>query len=396
MRNAAIPAVMPNYTRLDVAFERGLGCELWDRDGRRWLDFGAGIAVVGLGHAHPHVTRALTDQAQKLWHTSNLYRIAELERLSDRLVAHTFAETVLMTNSGAEALEGCIKLARRHFWAKGETERNRIVTFEGAFHGRTMATISAAGGKKLTDGFAPLLEGFDIVPFGDHDALDAAVTDRTAAILIEPIQGEGGIREVPPQCLQGLRRLCDEKGILLLFDEVQTGVGRTGTLFAHEQAGVAPDVMAVAKGIGNGFPVGAVLATAEAGAALTPGSHGSTYAGNPLASAVANAVLDVMLADGFFERVRAAGERLRAGLAELAARRPDVVAGVRGQGLLVGLRLHVAPPAFNKACFERGLLTVPAGDDVVRLLPPLVVSDAEIDEALALLDQVAAEFARAA
>lgn len=396
MRNAAIPAVMPNYTRLDVAFERGRGCELWDAAGRRWLDFGAGIAVVGLGHAHPHVTRALTDQAEKLWHTSNLYRIGELERLSDRLVAHTFAETVLMTNSGAEAVEACIKLARRHFWAKGEPERNRIVTFEGAFHGRTMATISAAGGKKLTDGFAPLLEGFDIVPWGDHDALHAAVTERTAAILIEPIQGEGGIREVPPQCLQGLRRLCDEKDLLLMFDEVQTGVGRTGTLFAHEQAGVAPDVMAVAKGIGNGFPVGAVLATADAAAGLTPGTHGSTYAGNPLASAVANAVLDVMLEDGFLARVQAAGERLRAGLADLAARRPGVVAGVRGKGLLVGLELHVEPPAFNKACFERGLLAVPAADGVVRLLPPLVVADAEIDEALALLDQVASEFARAA
>jgi len=396
MRNAAIPAVMPNYNRLDVAFERGLGCELWDADGRRWLDFGAGIAVVGLGHAHPHVTSALTDQAQKLWHTSNLYRIAELERLSDRLVAHTFAETVLLTNSGAEAVEGCIKLARRHFWAKGETERNRIVTFEGAFHGRTMATISAAGGAKLVDGFAPLLEGFDIVPWGDHQALHDAVTERTAAILIEPIQGEGGIREVPPQCLEGLRALCDDKGILLMFDEVQTGVGRTGTLFAHERAGVAPDVMAVAKGIGNGFPVGAVLATAEAAAGLTPGTHGSTYAGNPLASAVANAVLDVMLADGFLARVRAAGERLEAGLDDLARRRGDIVAGVRGRGLMLGLKLHVAPAGFNKACFERGLLAVPAGDDVVRLLPPLVVTDAEIDEALGVLDQVASEFARAA
>ncbi|MFP4125639.1 MAG: aminotransferase class III-fold pyridoxal phosphate-dependent enzyme, partial [Alphaproteobacteria bacterium] len=238
MRNAAIPAVMPNYNRFDVAFERGLGCELWDAAGRRWLDFAAGIAVVGLGHAHPHVTAALTAQAQKLWHTSNLYRIAELERLSDRLVANTFAETVLLTNSGAEAVEGCIKLARRHFWVKGETERHRIVTFEGAFHGRTMAAISAAGGAKLVDGFAPLLEGFDLVPWGDHAALRAAVTERTAAILIEPIQGEGGIREVPVECLKGLRALCDERGILLMFDEVQTGVGRTGTLFAHERAGV--------------------------------------------------------------------------------------------------------------------------------------------------------------
>ena len=396
MRNAAISAVMPNYNRLDVAFERGRGCELWDAAGRRWLDFGAGIAVVGLGHAHPHVTSALTAQAEKLWHTSNLYRIAELERLSDRLVAHTFAETVLLTNSGAEAVEGCIKLARRYFAAKGEPERHRIVTFEGAFHGRTMATISAAGGAKLTDGFAPLLEGFDRVPWGDHDALHAAIGEHTAAVLVEPIQGEGGIREVPPQCLRGLRDLCDAHGILLMFDEVQSGVGRTGSLFAHEQAGVAPDVMAVAKGIGNGFPVGAVLATAEAAAGLTPGSHGSTYGGNPLASAVANAVLDVMLADGFLARVGEAGARLRAGLEDLAARRPEVVAGVRGRGLMLGLQLHVAPATFMKACFERGLLTVPAGDDVVRVLPPLVVADAEIDEALGLLDRVAAEFAHAA
>ena len=396
MRNAAIPAVMPNYNRLDVAFARGRGCELWDADGRRWLDFGAGIAVVGLGHCHPHVTAALTAQAERLWHTSNLYRIAELERLCDRLVAASFAETVLLTNSGAEAVEGCIKLARRYWWARGEPERHRIVTVEGAFHGRTMAAVSAAGGTKLTEGFAPLLEGFDRVPWGDHDALDAAITERTAAVLVEPIQGEGGIREVPPQCLAGLRRLCDERGLLLMFDEVQTGVGRTGTLFAHESAGVAPDVMAVAKGIGNGFPVGAVLATAEAAACLTPGSHGSTYGGNPLASAVANAVLDVMLADGFFERVRDAGARLGAGLDELAARRGEVVAGVRGKGLMRGLELHVAPAAFTKTCVEHGLLTVPAGDGVVRLLPPLVVSDAEIDEALALLDQAASEFARAA
>jgi acetylornithine/N-succinyldiaminopimelate aminotransferase len=256
-----------------------------------------------------------------------------------------------------------------------------------------MAAVSAAGGGKLTEGFAPLLEGFDRVPWGDHDALHAAIGERTAAILIEPIQGEGGIREVPPQCLAGLRRLCDERGVLLMFDEVQTGLGRTGTLFAHERAGVAPDVMAVAKGIGNGFPVGAVLATAEAASGLT---HGSTYGGNPLASAVCNAVLDVMLEDGFFERVRAAGARLMAGLEALAARRPEVVAGVRGRGLMAGLRLHVAPAAFNKTCFERGLLAVPAGDGVLRLLPPLIVSDAEIDEALALLDQAASEFARAA
>ncbi len=391
MRNAAIAAVLPNYNRLDVAFERGRGAQLWDTNGRRYLDFGAGIAVTGLGHAHPGVTEALTAQASRLWHTSNLYRIGELERLSDRLVAQTFAETVMLTNSGAEALEGCIKMARRRFWAIGAPERQRIVTFQGAFHGRTMATISAAGGAKLIDGFAPLLDGFDSVPWGDHEALEAAVTERTCAVLIEPIQGEGGIRVVPPQCLRGLRELCDRHGILLIFDEVQTGVGRTGRLFAHEHAGIAPDVMAVAKGIGNGFPVGAVLATADAASGLVAGTHGSTYAGNPLGSAVCNAVLDVMLEAGFLERVTAAAERLRAGLAGLCADRPEVFRSVRGLGLMLGLQLEVEPVAFTKTCLAHGLLVVPAADNVVRLLPPLIVSDAEIDEAVALLEAAARE-----
>ncbi len=393
MRNAAIAAVMPNYNRLDVAFERGRGCELWAADGRRYLDLAAGIAVVGLGHCHPQVTEALVDQAHKLWHTSNLYRIGELERLSDRLVAHTFAETVLLTNSGAEALEGCIKMARRHFHARGLPERNRIVTFEGAFHGRTMATISAAGGAKMVDGFAPLLEGFDRVPWGDHEALHAAIGPHTAAILIEPIQGEGGIRELPMPCLQGLRELCDRHGILLMLDEVQCGVGRTGTLFVHEQAGIQPDVMAVAKGIGNGFPVGAVLATAHAAKGLSAGTHGSTYAGNPLAARVCNAVLDVMLEPGFLDRVRVAGERLQAGLQDLAERHPTVVEGVRGRGLMLGLKLAVDAASFNKAALAAGLLLVPAAENVVRLLPPLVITDAEIDEAVAGLDRIAREIA---
>ncbi len=391
MRNAAIPAVMPNYARLDVAFARGRGAELWDTDGRRYLDLAAGIAVVGLGHCHPHVTEALVDQARTLWHTSNLYRIAELERLSDRFVARTFAETVLLTNSGAEALEGCIKMARRHFHVRGMPERNRIVTFEGAFHGRTMATISAAGGAKMVDGFAPLLEGFDRVPWGDHDALERAIGPATAAILIEPIQGEGGIRELPIPCLKGLRDLCDREGILLVLDEVQCGVGRTGTLFVHEQAGIQPDVMAVAKGIGNGFPVGAVLATAHAAQGLTAGTHGSTYAGNPLAARVCNAVLDVMLEPGFLDRVQAAGDRLGAGLAELAAGHPTVIEGVRGRGLMLGLKLAVDAPTFNRKALADGLLLVPAAENVVRLLPPLVIGDDEIDEALAGLDRVARE-----
>ncbi|MEO1090126.1 MAG: aspartate aminotransferase family protein [Pseudomonadota bacterium] len=391
MRNTAIAAVMPNYNRQDVVFDRGEGCRLWATDGRRFLDFGSGIAVVGLGHCHPRVTGALTEQAHKLWHVSNLYRIGELERLADRLVAHTFAETVLLTNSGAEALEACIKLARRHFHVRGMPERNRIVTFEGAFHGRTMAGISAVGGAKMVDGFAPLLEGFDRVPWGDHEALEAAIGPNTCAVLIEPIQGEGGIRELPIACLKGLRERCDQEGILLMLDEVQCGVGRTGTLFVHEQAGITPDVMAVAKGIGNGFPVGAMLATAHAARGLTAGTHGSTYAGNPLASTVCNAVLDVMLAEGFLDRVTTAGERLGTGLREVSARYPGVIAEVRGRGLMLGLRIEGDAAAFNRRLFDRGLLLVPAAENVLRLLPPLVVDDEAIDEALATLAAAAEE-----
>ncbi|MEK0083617.1 aspartate aminotransferase family protein [Benzoatithermus flavus] len=392
MDNKALPSLLPVYKRYDLAFERGEGAWLYTVDGRRMLDFASGIAVTGLGHAHPHLVQALTDQAHKLWHVSNLFRIPELERLADRLVAHSFADTVFVCNSGAEAMEACIKMVRRYHWANGRPERHRIVTFEGAFHGRTMATISAAGSRKLVEGFDPLLPGFDVVPFGDHEALKAAIGPETAAIMIEPIQGEGGIRPVPRSCLEGLRRLCDEHGLLLVFDEVQAGMGRTGTLFAYEQTGVAPDIAGIAKGLGGGFPVGACLATARAAAGMTTGAHGSTFGGNPLACAVANAVLDVLLEEGFLERVAERGRQLQERLLAIQGRHPGIVAEVRGIGLLAGIRIADGSAEFLKLLQDKGLVTAPAADNVVRLLPPLIVSEAELDEGCAMIEAACREF----
>ena len=385
MDNQAVPSLLPVYRRYDLAFARGEGSWLWTTDGRRMLDFCSGIAVTGLGHAHPHLLAALMEQGSRVWHVSNLWQIPELERLADRLVAHTFADTVFVCNSGAEAIEAAIKMVRRHFYALGTPERHRIVTFQGGFHGRTMAGISAAGSKKLVEGFDPLLPGFDVLPFGDHDALHAAIGPETAAIMIEPIQGEGGIRAVPPQCLQGLRALCDEHGLLLVFDEIQAGMGRTGTLLACEQAGVRPDIAAIAKGLGGGFPIGACLATARAASGMVAGTHGSTFGGNPLACAVANAVLDVMLGEGFLAQVAERGRFFRAQLEAIAAEHPEVIAEVRGQGLLVGLRLHRDSAGFIKALQGLGLVTVPAADEVVRLLPPLTVSEDELAQGCALI-----------
>ncbi len=385
-QNAAIPSLLPIYNRIDLVFERGLGSWLWTTDGRRFLDFTSGIAVNGLGHCHPHLVETLQDQAARLWHVSNLFRIGELERLADRLVANAFAETVFLCNSGAEAMEACIKMARRFHFHRGQPERNRIITFEGAFHGRTMATISAAGGTRLIEGFAPLLPGFDHVPFGDHAALEAAVTDATAAILIEPIQGEGGIRPLPQVCLEGLRELCDRHDILLIFDEVQCGMGRTGQLFAHQHFGVTPDVMGLAKGLGGGFPIGACLATARAASGMTTSTHGSTFGGNPLASAVANAVLDVMLEADFLKTVAARGAYLRERAEALVARHPDAFELVRGVGLMVGLKPRRSNLEVAAELRAAGLLTVPAGDNIVRLLPPLTVSEAEIDQALETIE----------
>jgi acetylornithine/N-succinyldiaminopimelate aminotransferase len=382
MQNAVVPSLLPVYKRVDLAFERGEGVWLVATDGRRFLDFGSGIAVNGLGHAHPHLVKTLQDQAARLWHVSNIYHIPELERLADRLVGASFAETVFACNSGAEAMEACIKVARRYHFANGRPERNRIVTFEGAFHGRTMATISAAGSARLTEGFAPLLDGFDHVPFGDLDALKAVIGEHTAAIMLEPIQGEGGIRPAPAGYLQEIRALCDEHGLLLIYDEVQCGIGRTGKLFAHEWAGVTPDIMAIAKGIGGGFPMGACLATGEAAAGMTAGVHGTTFGGNPLAMAVGNAVLDVVLEDGFLEDVQRKALLLKQGLAGIADEFPDVIEDIRGTGLMLGLKCVMPHTKVNAALRDQHLLAVPAGDNVIRLLPPLTVTDAEIREAL--------------
>ena len=386
MSNQSSP-LLPTYARADIAFERGDGAWLTATNGERYLDFGGGIAVACLGYSHPHLVKALTDQAQKLWHTSNLYQMPDGERLARRLCEATFAEAVFFTNSGAEAMECAIKMARKYHYVNGRPERNRIITFEGAFHGRTLATIAAGGQAKYLEGFGPKMDGFDQLAFGDHKALEAAIGPETAAILIEPVQGEGGIRPVPPQCLRGLRALCDQHGLLLMMDEIQCGVGRTGKFFAHEMAGAAPDIMAVAKGIGGGFPLGACLATKDAAKGMTVGTHGSTYGGNPLAMACGNAVLDVVLADGFLERVAQAGRTLRQRLAELKDQHPTVIAEIRGEGLIMGIKTKVTNTDLVAAGRAEHILTIAGGDNVVRLLPPLIVSDEEIREAVHRLDK---------
>ncbi len=378
--------LLPTYARADVAFEKGEGPWLFTRSGERYLDFGAGIAVNALGHAHPHLVRALTEQAAKLWHTSNLYMMPEGERLAQRLVDNTFADVVFFSNSGAEANEAAIKMARKFHASNGQPERFRIVTFEGAFHGRTLATIAAGGQQKYLEGFGPKVEGFDQVDFDDLDALKAAITPETAAIMIEPIQGEGGVRPVPARFLRALREICDKNGLLLILDEIQTGVGRTGKLFAHEWSEVTPDIMSIAKGIGGGFPMGACLATAEAAKGMTVGTHGTTFGGNPLAMAVGNAVLDVVLAPGFLDHVQRVGLFLKQRLAQLKDQHPAIVADVRGQGLLMGVRTHVPNTEFVTAAREQGLIVIAAGDNVVRLLPPLIVTEADVTEAMNRLE----------
>ena len=380
-------ALMPVFARMDLAFERGEGAWLISTKGERYLDFGSGIAVNAVGHAHPHLVEALKVQAEKLWHTSNLYQMPEGERLAKRLVENSFADTVFFTNSGAEALECAIKMARKYHAASGHPERYRIITFEGAFHGRTLATLAAGGQQKYLDGFGPKVEGFDQIPFADHDAIEKAITPETAAILIEPIQGEGGVRTVPTQCLRGLREVCDRHGILLMFDEVQCGVGRTGKLFAHERSGITPDVMALAKGIGGGFPMGACLATFEAAKGMTAGTHGSTFGGNPLAMAVGNAVLDIILAPGFLDHVEKIALLFKQRLAEIRDRHPRLIAEVRGEGLLVGLKMVVPNTEMTAALLKQHLLTVGAGDNVVRLLPPLIIDEAIVADAVARIDR---------
>jgi acetylornithine/N-succinyldiaminopimelate aminotransferase len=387
--------LMPTFARVNLAFERGEGVWLTATNGERYLDFTSGVAVNALGHSHPHLVAALMEQAQKLWHVSNLYEIPEDARAAQRLCDACFADVVFFCNSGAEAMEGAIKCARKYQSASGHPERYRIITFEGAFHGRTLATLAAGGQKKYLEGFGPVVEGFDQVPFGDLEAVKRAIGTETAAILIEPLMGEGGVRVVEPSFLRALRELCDQHGLMLVFDEVQSGMGRTGELFCHQRSGVTPDIMALAKALGGGFPVGAFLATSEAAKGMTPGTHGSTFGGNLLAMAAVNATLDVMLAPGFFDRVRQMGLLFKQRLAEIKDRHPGVIAEVRGEGLLVGLRAVVPAGELVDALRAEKVIAVAAGDNVVRLLPPLIINEQEMAEGIARLDRACSALTRA-
>ena len=387
--------LLPTYARANLAFERGEGVWLVATNGERYLDFTSGVAVNALGHAHPHMIAALTAQAQKVWHVSNLYQVPEAERVAQRLCDASFADVIFFCNSGAEAMECSIKMARKYHAANGAPERYRIITFEGAFHGRTLATLAAGGQKKYLEGFGPVVEGFDQVAFADLEATKAAITPATAGILIEPIMGEGGVRVVEPSFLRALRELCDQRGLLLLLDEVQTGMGRTGELFAHQRVGVEPDIMGLAKALGGGFPVGACLAKREAAKGMTVGTHGSTFGGNPLAMSAANAVLDVMLEPGFLERVQRTGLFFKQRLAEIKDRYPAIISEVRGEGLLVGVRAVVPAGELVDALRAERMIVVAAGDNVVRLLPPLIISEAEIAEGVDRLGRACARVARA-
>jgi acetylornithine/N-succinyldiaminopimelate aminotransferase len=385
------PALLPTYNRTDVAFVRGEGSYLFAEDGKRYLDFGAGIAVSAFGHANPRMLKALTDQAQLLWHTSNLYRVPGQESLSQKLVAATFADTCFFTNSGTEAIELAIKMARRYHFANGHPERFHILTFEGAFHGRTYAAINAGGNEKYLEGFGPRMPGFVQLAAGDLEAVKKTISPETAAILIEPLQGESGVRVIAPDFLKGLRKLCDEHGLILIFDEIQTGLGRTGKFFAYDWLGFTPDIMTVAKALGGGFPVGAVLATAEAAKGMTVGTHGTTYGGNPLAMAVGNEAVAMILEPGFLEHVGKVAGFLHQQLGALIAAHPDVFDGVRGQGLMIGLKMKTDAGAFIALARANGLVVLPAGDNVVRMLPPLTLSEGEAREGIALLDRTAAQ-----
>ncbi|PHK95945.1 acetylornithine transaminase [Pseudoroseomonas rhizosphaerae] len=388
---------MPTYNRADLAFERGEGAWLWTAEGRRFLDFGSGIATTSIGHGHPHLVRTIAEQAAKVMHVSNLYRVPQAERLAARHVEASFADSVFFCNSGAEANEGMIKAVRKYHAENGHPEKFHLICFEGAFHGRTLATLSATGNEKYLAGFGPPVQGFDHVPFGNMNAVRGAIGPQTAGIMIEPIQGEGGVRPADLRFLQELRAVCDEFGLLLALDEVQTGMGRSGRLWAHQWAGIEPDVMSSAKGIGGGFPLGAILAKEKVARHLKPGTHGTTYGGNPLACAAGNAVLDVVLAPGFLEQVDRVARHLWKGMGELAARHPAVASGVRGAGLLVGLQLtpEVINSDMQAAAVEEGLLTVAAGQNVLRVAPPLIVTEAEVDAALEMLDRAARRMAPA-
>ena len=389
-----ITSVLPTYSRAPLTFVKGAGAWLTTDDGRRFLDMGAGIAVNALGHAHPKLVQALTDQAQDLWHVSNLYHIPAQQKLADMLVEKTFADTVFFTNSGTESCELAVKMARKYWHDKGQPDRTEIICFNGAFHGRSSAGIAAAGSEKMTKGFGPLLPGFTHLDMGDHDALTKAATaGNIAAIMVEPVVGEGGIIPLPDACLKGLRDLCDEHGILMILDEVQCGVGRTGKLFAHEWAGISPDIMMVAKGIGGGFPLGCVLATENAASGMTLGSHGSTYGGNPLGCAVGCAVLEEVSDDNFLAEVNRKAGLLRQGLEGLVAAYPDVFETVRGAGLMLGLKCKATNMDVVNAGYAAEIITIPAADNVVRLLPPLNLTDDDIAEALKRLTTAARSLA---
>ena len=384
-----IPSVLPTYNRAPLSFIKGEGTWLIEADGRRFLDLGAGIAVNVLGHAHPTLVQTLTDQANTLWHTSNLYQIPQQQALADKLVDNSFADTVFFCNSGTEACELAVKMARKYWTEKGHPEKAEIIGFEGSFHGRSSAGIAAAGGEKLTAGFGPLLPGFRHVPWLDLDAVRAAINPETGAIIVEPIQGEGGIRPTEDGQLKALREICDENDLLLILDEVQCGVGRTGKLFAYEWAGITPDIMMVAKGIGGGFPLGAVLATENAALGMTPGTHGSTYGGNPLGCAVGCTVLDTVADEAFLSEVSRKAGHLRQRLEGLVAAHPDVFASVRGEGLMLGLVCTALNADVLQAGYDAEVITVPAAENVLRILPPLTISEAEIDEAVSRLDAAA-------
>jgi acetylornithine/N-succinyldiaminopimelate aminotransferase len=390
-----ISALMPTYNRADLAFERGEGAWLWTADGRRFLDFGAGIATSSLGHNNPHLVAAIAEQASRVMHVSNLYRVPGAERLAERLVAATFADSVFFCNSGAEANEGMVKMIRKAQAESGHPERYRVICFDGAFHGRTLAMLAATGNAKYLKGFGPEVDGFDHVPFNNLNALRDAIGPQTAGIVIEPVQGEGGVRPADLRFLRDLRATCDEFGLILGMDEVQSGMGRTGRLFAHEWAGISPDVMSAAKGIAGGFPMGAVLAREHVARYLVPGTHGTTFGGNPLACAAANAVLDVMLAPGFLEGVDKRARKLWHDLRRVVAEFPTVFEDVRGAGFLLGLKCVVPQGEFGQACVEEHLLTVAAGENVVRLAPPLVVTEADCDEAVEMIRRAASRCAAA-
>ncbi len=383
------PALFATYNRIPVSFDSGEGVWLHGSDGRRYLDMGAGIAVSALGHQHPHLVAEMQKAVAGVWHTSNLFEIPEQARLGERLVAETFAERVFFCNSGAEANEAAIKTARRYQFINGHPERTRIITMAGAFHGRTLGTIAAGGSPKYLEGFGEPLAGFDQAPFDDIETVKALIGPETAAIMVEPIQGEGGVRPVSRAVLAEMRALCDEHGLMLIFDEVQTGAGRTGTLFAYQQLGVTPDILAAAKGIGGGFPLGACLATAAAAAGMVPGTHGTTYGGNRLACVAGNAVLDVMLEDGFLENVRKTGLYAKQVLAGVVDSHPDVFETVRGEGLMIGVKCRAPVADVTTAARSEGLLVIPAGENTARFLPPLVATEAELRQAAEMLDRAA-------